>query len=214
MYKRQLFIGAIFLLRVNEKYENSDNAFVNELQANGLVRFCNAYSDSSLNYDKFYAKLPLQKAFSLINKIYDNQWSANKNTKIIKDTLPELHKNVILVTIESMSAAFLKEFGNTQNLTPNLDKLAKEGLFFTDMYATGNRTVRGLESVTLCIPPSPGESLIKRNNNDHMFSTGYLFKRRGYTVQYFYGGYGYFDNMNTFFEGNGYNIIDLSLIHI
>ena len=78
------------------------------------------------------------------------------------------------------------------------------------MYATGNRTVRGLESVTLCIPPSPGESLIKRNNNDHMFSTGYLFKRRGYTVQYFYGGYGYFDNMNTFFEGNGYNIIDRS----
>lgn len=205
-----LFIGAIFLLKVNEKYENSDNAFVNELQANGLVRFCNAYSDSSLNYDKFYAKLHLQKAFSLINKIYDNEWSANNNTKIIKDTLPELHKNVILVTIESMSAGFLKEFGNTQNLTPNLDKLAKEGLFFTDMYATGNRTVRGLESVTLCIPPSPGESLIKRNNNDHMFSTGYLFKRRGYTVQYFYGGYGYFDNMNTFFEGNGYNIIDRS----
>lgn len=205
-----LFIGAIFLLKVNETYENSDNAFVNELQANGLVRFCNAYSDSSLNYDKFYAKLPLQKAFSLINKIYDNEWSANNNTKIIKDTLPELHKNVILVTIESMSASFLKEFGNTQNLTPNLDKLAKEGLFFTDMYATGNRTVRGLESVTLCIPPSPGESLIKRNNNDHMFSTGYLFKRRGYTVQYFYGGYGYFDNMNTFFEGNGYNIIDRS----
>lgn len=205
-----LFIGAIFLLKVNEKYENSDNAFVNELQANGLVRFCNAYSDSSLNYDKFYAKLPLQKAFSLINKIYDNEWSANNNIKIIKDTLPELHKNVILVTIESMSASFLKEFGNTQNLTPNLDKLAKEGLFFTDMYATGNRTVRGLESVTLCIPPSPGESLIKRNNNDHMFSTGYLFKRRGYTVQYFYGGYGYFDNMNTFFEGNGYNIIDRS----
>lgn len=205
-----LFIGAIFLLRVNEKYENSDNAFVNELQANGLVRFCNAYSDSSLNYDKFYAKLPLQKEFSLINKIYDNQWSVNNNTKIIKDTLPELHKNVILVTIESMSASFLKEFGNTQNLTPNLDKLAKEGLFFTYMYATGNRTVRGLESVTLCIPPSPGESLIKRNNNEHMFSTGYLFKRRGYTVQYFYGGYGYFDNMNTFFEGNGYNIIDRS----
>ncbi|WP_255448659.1 MULTISPECIES: LTA synthase family protein [unclassified Apibacter] len=205
-----LFIGAIFLLKVNEKYENSDNAFVNELQANGLVRFCNAYSDSSLNYDKFYAKLPLQKTFSLINKIYDNEWSVNNNTKIIKDTLPELHKNVILVTIESMSAGFLTEFGNTQNLTPNLDKLAKEGLFFTDMYATGNRTVRGLESVTLCIPPSPGESLIKRNNNDHMFSTGYLFKRRGYTVQYFYGGYGYFDNMNTFFEGNGYNIIDRS----
>ncbi|PQL92725.1 sulfatase [Apibacter sp. wkB309] len=205
-----LFIGAIFLLKVNEKYENSDNAFVNELQANGLVRFCNAYSDSSLNYDKFYAKLPLQKAFSLINKIYDNEWSVNNNTKIIKDTLPELHKNVILVTIESMSAGFLKEFGNTQHLTPNLDKLAKEGLFFTDMYATGNRTVRGLESVTLCIPPSPGESLIKRNNNDHMFSTGYLFKRRGYTVQYFYGGYGYFDNMNTFFEGNGYNVIDRS----
>ncbi|MCO6564105.1 MAG: LTA synthase family protein [Apibacter sp.] len=203
-----LFISAIFLLKICEKYENSDNTFVNELQANGLIHFSNAYSDSSLNYDKFYAKLPLQKAFSIIAKVYNNQWSENNNSKIIKDTLPELRKNVILVTIESMSANFLKDFGNTHNLTTNLDKLASEGLFFTNMYATGNRTVRGLESVTLCIPPSPGESLIKRSNNDHMYSTGYLFKRRGYKVQYFYGGYGYFDNMNTFFGGNGYNIID------
>jgi phosphoglycerol transferase MdoB-like AlkP superfamily enzyme len=203
-----LFISAIFLLKIGEKYENSDNTFVNELQANGLIHFSNAYSDSSLNYDKFYAKLPLQKAFSIIAKVYNNQWSENNNSKIIKDTLPELRKNVILVTIESMSANFLKDFGNTHNLTTNLDKLASEGLFFTNMYATGNRTVRGLESVTLCIPPSPGESLIKRSNNDHMYSTGYLFKRRGYKVQYFYGGYGYFDNMNTFFGGNGYNIID------
>lgn len=205
-----LFISVVLLLKISKKYENSDNTFVNELQANGLVSFYNAYSDSSLNYDKFYAKLPLQKAFSIITKVYNNQWSEHYNSKIIKDTLPELHKNVILVTIESMSANFLKEFGNTYNLTANLDKLAREGLFFTKMYATGNRTVRGLESVTLCIPPSPGESLIKRSNNDHMFTVGYLFKRRGYTVQYFYGGYGYFDNMNTFFEGNGYSVIDRS----
>lgn len=205
-----LFVGALYILKITKKYENSDNNFVNELQANGLVRFYKAFEDSSLNYDQFYAKLPLKKSFSILNNSYDNHWTENYNTKIIKDSLPELRKNIVLITMESMSADFLSSFGNTHNITPNLDKLANEGLFFTNMYATGTRTVRGLEAVTLCIPPSPGESIIKRHNNDNMFSTGYLFKKRGYVVQYFYGGYGYFDNMNTFFEGNGYSVIDRS----
>ena len=60
---------------------------------------------------------------------------------------PELHKNVMLVVMESMSAEFMESFGNEYALTPNLDRLGKEGLLFTDLYATGTRTVRGLEAV-------------------------------------------------------------------
>lgn len=199
-----LIIGSFFLLTYDQEQEKSENEFANELQANGLFRFYNAFIDSSLNYDKFYAKLSEKKVFQIIKQEY----GLSKNGKIIKDSLPEIRKNVVLVTIESMSSSFLKHFGNKDNLTPNLDKLADEGMLFSNLYATGNRTVRGLEAVTLCIPPSPGESLVKRENNNNLFSTGYLFKKRGYTVQFFYGGYSYFDNMKSFFEGNGYQIID------
>src|SRR5699024_4280781 len=89
-----------------------------------------------------------------------------------------------------------------------LDSLIQHSLVFNNLYATGNRTVRGLEALTLSLPPSPGESIIKRPDNSNLFSVGKVLKEKGYTVQYIYGGDSYFDNMGTFFSGNGYEIID------
>jgi phosphoglycerol transferase MdoB-like AlkP superfamily enzyme len=76
------------------------------------------------------------------------------------------------------------------------------------MYATGNRTVRGLEALSLSIPPTPGQSTVKRPRNEGLFSTGFLFRERGYDTKFIYGGYGYFDNMSAFFEGNGFTSVD------
>jgi phosphoglycerol transferase MdoB-like AlkP superfamily enzyme len=97
--------------------------------------------------------------------------------------------------IESMSAENLRAFGNTLNLTPNLDLLAKKIILFTNLYATGTRTDRGLEAVTLSVPPTPGRSIIKRPHNENMFTWGKIMKTRGYDLKFIYGGYGYFDNM-------------------
>ena len=93
-------------------------------------------------------------------------------------------------------------------ITPYLDSLADKSLLFTNLYATGTRTIWGLEAVALSAPPKPGQSVIKRPHSDNMFSLGQLFKARGYDLKFIYGGYGYFDNMNYFFENNGYTIVD------
>ena len=114
----------------------------------------------------------------------------------------------MLVSVESLSAEFLGSFGNPRQLTPSLDALAKQGLLFTKLYATGTRTVRGLEALTLSVPPTPGHSIVKRPNNGNLYTLGEVFKSRGYEALYLYGGYGYFDNMNAFFGGNGYTVID------
>lgn len=82
------------------------------------------------------------------------------------------------------------------------------GIAFEQCFATGNRTVRGLEAVTLSLPPCPGQSIIKRPRNDNMHSTAAVLREKGYDAYYFYGGNSYFDNMETFFGGNGYRIID------
>jgi phosphoglycerol transferase MdoB-like AlkP superfamily enzyme len=78
------------------------------------------------------------------------------------------------------------------------------------LYATGNRTVRGLEAVTLSLPPTPGESVVKRKDNKNKFSIGSVFNSKGYTSKFLYGGDAYFDNMQDFFQGNGYDIVDKS----
>ena len=65
-----------------------------------------------------------------------------------------------------------------------------------------------LEAITLCFLPTPGESVIKRKDNKNKFPTGMLFKQKGYTVKFMYGGDSFFDNMGDFFSGNGYEIVD------
>jgi phosphoglycerol transferase MdoB-like AlkP superfamily enzyme len=85
-------------------------------------------------------------------------------------------------------------------------------LLFTNFYAVGTRTIWGLEAVALSAPPKPGQSVIKRPNSENMFSMGQLFKERGYDLKFIYGGYGYFDNMNYFFENNGYQIVDRTIM--
>lgn len=89
-----------------------------------------------------------------------------------------------------------------------MDSLETKSTVFSNLYAVGNRTIRGLEAVTLCLPPSPGESIVKRKDNKNKFSTGSIFAKKGYAVKFIYGGDAYFDNMEDFFSGNGYAIVD------
>jgi len=114
----------------------------------------------------------------------------------------------VLISVESLGAEFLGAYGDTRGLTPNLDRLARESLWFSKVYAAGNRTVRGLEALSLALPPTPGQSIVRRPNNEDLFSLGSVLEDKDYAVLFAYGGYGYFDNMNAFFEANDYRVID------
>ncbi|CCG53359.1 Probable phosphoglycerol transferase [Flavobacterium indicum GPTSA100-9 = DSM 17447] len=198
---------ALFTIPNLAKKEDSSNVFTNELQSNGLYKFYLAFMNSELDFMKFYDTLPENELANFENTTHIK---LNQNTVHIQPTEKEIHKNVVLITIESMSAEFMKHYGNTENITPFLDELADKSLFFTNLYATGNRTVRGLEAVTLCLPPTPGESVVKRKDNKNKFSTGCIFKSKGYQIKYLYGGDAFFDNMQDFYKGNGYDIVDKS----
>jgi len=197
-----LAISLSFAEKINLK---KGNIFQQEIAANGMVKFYEAFSNNTLDFFTFYPTV--------------DQKTAEKNTllplgtttlnRTITSDKPELQKNVVLISIESLSAAYMKAYGYEESVTPFLDQLAQKSLFFTNLYATGNRTVRGLEALTLCIPPTAGESVIKREKeNKNKFTTGSVFKSKGYSVKYLYGGYSYFDNMKDFYAGNGYEIVD------
>src|SRR6185503_18119209 len=94
------------------------------------------------------------------------------------------------VSVESLGAEFLGAYDNPHGLTPNLDRLSRESLWFSAVYATGNRTVRGLEALSLALPPSPGQSIVRRPGNENLFSLGSVFEDKGYAVLFAYGGSG------------------------
>ena len=126
----------------------------------------------------------------------------------IQGDSPAHHWNIVLITVESLSAEYLQYFGNKDGITPYLDSLIPRSLFFSNFYATGTRTVRGLEAISLSIPPTPGQSIVRRPNNEGLFSLGGVLKSKGYDVNFIYGGNSFFDNMGYFFSHNGYNVLD------
>ena len=214
-----LFTGSFFWLRFSYRNLQSANNYATELQCNGCWNFLEAYSSSTLEYDRFYQMLPDDEAstlkLALCNQVASSVTepvevtTANNNgIQIIRDTVPAINKNIVVIAVESLSADFLAAYGNEDGITPNLDTLIEKSLVFDNLYAAGNRSVRGLEALTLCLPPSAGESIIKRPGNEGLFSTGTVLRANGYTTTFIYGGDSYFDNMRTYFSGNGFEIID------
>ncbi len=190
----------------------SGNNFANELSANGIYNLAAAFRNNDLEYDRFYATRSEETVFGRLRGILpegDGPPHALRDiTREVAPKGPENRYNVILVVEESLSAEYLGVFGNKEGLTPNFDRLAGESMFFRRLYATGTRTVRGLEALTLSIPPLPGTAIVKRPENTGMFSWGTLMKEKGYDTRFLYAGYSYFDNMKSFFSGNGFTVVD------
>jgi phosphoglycerol transferase MdoB-like AlkP superfamily enzyme len=216
---RMLILPALTLLFLPEKWRHfSDNEYANSLAGDGLYEFAVAFQQNELDFYKYYQTLPDSTAFRILRHdlATSNSHFVNNDPYSIEREIsypePERKLNVVLISVESLSAEFMSAFGNKNNITPGLDSLALHSLFFTNLYASGTRTVRGLESLSLSIPPTPGQSLVKRPDNANLFSLGSVFRSKGYTTQYIYGGYSYFDNMKAFFSNNNYQVIDRSAI--
>ena len=195
------------------------NTYQRELAGNGPFQFFAAFRNNELDYRQFYATLPAQTVATLLREEV-----REPNARFIGSDPQDIRRridnpgqparlNVVLVTIESLSAKYLGSFGDKRGLTPNLDELRQHSLSFTNFYATGTRTDRGLEAITLSIPPTPGRSIVKRIGRESGYgSLGQQFNALGYDSVFIYGGRGYFDNMNAFFGGNGYRIVDQSSV--
>ncbi|MBK5356412.1 sulfatase-like hydrolase/transferase [Pseudomonas sp. TH41] len=195
------------------------NAYQNELASNGPYQFFAAFRNNELDYQQFYSTLPTAVVAQQIRAEL-----SEPNARFIGEDPLDIRReinnpgvlrkpNIVLVTIESFSAKYMGSNGDGRNLTPNLDALRKQSLYFNNFYATGTRTDRGLEAITLAIPPTPGRSIVKRVGRESGFaSLGQQLSAVGYDSVFVYGGRGYFDNMNAFFSGNGYRIVDQSSV--
>ena len=191
-----------------------ENRYANELAGSGLYSLFYAFNNNELNYRHFYQTEDDSSANAVVREQLstpDAHFTSTSGTDIwrdIKHPGAERRLNVVLISVESLSADYLGKFGNSKSLTPNLDQLADTGMLFTRLYATGNRTVRGLEALSLAVPPTPGQSIVRRPDNESLFSLASVFNSKGYYSSFLYGGYGTFDNMNYFFASNGYNVKD------
>lgn len=118
--------------------------------------------------------------------------------------------NLVIILQESMGATFVESLGGEHAVTPELERLKQKGWWFEQLYATGTRSVRGIEAVVSGYLPTPARSVVKLSlSQQNFFTIADLLKQQGYFTEFIYGGESHFDNMASFFIGNGFeSVID------
>ena len=208
------FVGLLALAVLSERAvgdgprDAAGPASAGQLASNGWYEFFRAFRNNDLDFRAFYRVMPAERAEALLQQDRLAPAAADSQRAAASTMLPRLPLNVVMVSMESLGADYVESFGGRPGLTPRLDELARQGLMFTDLYATGLRTVRGLEALALSMPPTPGHAVPMRKRNKGLATVGGAFARMGYEPLFIYGGYAYFDNMRDFFGGNGYTVID------
>ena len=196
----------------------SSNRVADEVAANGVYSFFSALRNARIDYERYYATLPEAEAITRVRKLLqqsNTRWlnapdaPGNPIARQVdnSDLGPPRKLNVIFLFEESMGAEFVGSLGG-KGYTPNIDRIAAESLSFTHLYASGTRTVRGMEALTTSLAPVPPESVVKRSGNENLFNLSTIVRKQGYSPSFIYGGYGTFDDMNAYYAANGWRVLD------
>jgi phosphoglycerol transferase MdoB-like AlkP superfamily enzyme len=196
----------------------STDPLVNSLTLNSIYSVAHAYKQfgNEKNAAKLYGMMDNEKVITLIRQETGLGLHAFKdNTQPSRSLrLPVYQgkpKNLVIILEESLGAQFVSSLGGLP-LTPEIDKLNNQGWAFKQLYATGTRSVRGIEAVITGFTPTPARAVVKLDKSQQGFFTiANLLKDNGYTTQFIYGGESHFDNMKSFFLGNGFtDIVDFN----
>ena len=183
-----------------------------EMAKNGPYAFASAALTRDLDYPAFYKTVPRAEAFARARNLLSEpgvEFVEHDEglQRRVAGNLDRPRLNVVLLLEESFGSEFWGVLGSAfPGLTPEMDKLANEsGMLFTNLYACGNRTVRGLEGVLASFPPLPGDSIVVRPLSHNVETMARVLKRDGYSTVFLYGGRGIFDGMRSFALNNGYD---------
>jgi phosphoglycerol transferase MdoB-like AlkP superfamily enzyme len=209
-----LVVGLLVGLRT-DSLVHTGNRIAAQLAINGHSQFFQALRTSEIDYEAYYVSGDPKAGYDrLVAQLGTGGGTFVQlpEQKLEREFAPSAsplgHLNVIVVMEESFGAEFSKLHGSSTDLTPFFDRYARQGIWFSNMYAQGTRTVRGLEAITASFPPIPTVSIVRRPGNDHIATWGKVMREAGYSTTFLYGGFGYFDNMNAFFGDNGYDVVD------
>ncbi|KRE88653.1 sulfatase [Frateuria sp. Soil773] len=194
----------------------SDDAMINTLPLNSAYNVSSAIwaMGNERSASAVYGKMPEAEMQAIVRR------AAGLDGAPLDPAMPSLHRqqasatparpyNLVIIAEESLGAQFVGSLGG-KDLTPNLDALGTQGWMLARTYATGTRSVRGLEALTTGFLPTPAEAVLKLPRSQRGFFTiAGLLDQYGYHTRFIYGGEAHFDNMKGFFLGNGFKeVID------
>ena len=194
----------------------SNNFISNQIALNASYSLTHAFyrtQTASMLASELYGDMPADEVITRVKKYMNvnerDFLSKNSTYHAVKSSHNnETPKNLVIIIIEGLSAKYVGHL-NGGHLTPNLDAISKESIVFSNLHAIGTRTDRGVQAMTSGFPATSGSSSILRMDGaqNDFFTISNLLKPLGYNTSFIYGGEKHFDNMASFFLGNGVDTV-------
>jgi phosphoglycerol transferase MdoB-like AlkP superfamily enzyme len=183
----------------------AEDRVVSEIAQNGIDRLIHAARTGQLDYDLYYRTLPVDVARRRAATVLNAPWLKRAPTDTTADPSPRPW-DVVVILEESFGSEFIGVLGHPERKTsPGFDRWSREGLLLTNLTATGNRTVRGLEGTLCSLVPLPASAVLKRMKTQTVATVADVFQADGYKTTFVYGGWGRFDDMKPFLPTNGFD---------
>lgn len=188
----------------------SNNAFINQLGLNPVFTLLRSYLDSRDPKNQFFRKLEDETALQTMADLLQADPELKDISPIARYETSEAEmqgRNIVLVMMESMSAAKMKRFGNPDDLTPFLDSLAGNCWSFDQIYSAGLHTYNGVYSTLFAHPAIMKRHTMEVVNIPEMAGFPNVLSRNGYQSIFFTTHDEVFDNMGGFLTANGFEKI-------
>lgn len=179
----------------------SNHQRLNHAAVNPLFSFMESVTHQQ-GFSSMYRLMDEQKAHRLVSTMLSSKSQADST--VSSSFLTVQRPDIYLIVLESFSDTLM----SVANATPGLNRLKKEGVYFSNFYANSFRTDRGLLSILYGYPAPATVSLMKYpKKTAALTSMPQLLKKAGWDLQYYYGGDADFTNMRSYLKGTGFETI-------
>ncbi|TXK52411.1 LTA synthase family protein [Pontibacter qinzhouensis] len=178
----------------------SDKPFANHASLNMPWNLMHSLLKYNKEKENPYQYMQLQQAEAMVNALYTATPAAA--APVLVSPTP----NVLFIVLESFTGKLVGSIGGEAGVTPILDQLAAEGINFTNMYASGDRSEKGLVSILSGYPVQTTTSIIKNpRKSEKLPELSQVFEQQGYSTSFYYGGELEFANIKSYLLNGGYD---------
>jgi phosphoglycerol transferase MdoB-like AlkP superfamily enzyme len=179
----------------------SENIFLNQASLNAPWNFIFSIINKSKFSKNPYDYLDSKSAKSIVDSLYQTNGENFTLVNIKSDTLP----NIIFIIWESLTSKVINRKVGDIYVTPGLNNLINEGIYFSNMYASGDRTDKGLVALLSGFPAQAVTSIIKEpSKSEKLPSLSEVLTGFGYRPAFYYGGELEFANIKSYLINGGY----------
>lgn len=171
----------------------SNKSSINHAALNTEWNLMHSVIENHFSTENPYVFMDDKESESIIDSLYTN------TTNTFEKILNTEHPNIVFIILESYTSDIIEQFGGEKDVSPFINKYSKQGLSFTNIYASGDRTDKGMIAILSAFPTQAIRTIIQQPDKfEKLPAIPKTLKYRAYSTAFYYGGESEFANFKSY----------------